>query len=219
LLERVLPRFLHVGCGPKRKDSTTSGFNRPEWEEIRFDIDPAAHPDLLGSMTDLRPLTDESVDAVFSSHNIEHLYAHEAPVALAEFRRVLAPDGFLVLTCPDLQSVAALIAEDRLREPAYVSRAGPITPHDILYGHGPSMERGNLFMAHRCGFTRKTLAAALQQAGFPQIAGQRRGAPSFDLWVVATKTTVGEARVRALIADHFPQAAAPAATAPARRSA
>ena len=31
--------FLHVGCGPKRKDQTTRGFNSPDWQEIRFDID------------------------------------------------------------------------------------------------------------------------------------------------------------------------------------
>ena len=30
--------FLHVGCGPKRKDQTTPGFNRPDWQEIRFDM-------------------------------------------------------------------------------------------------------------------------------------------------------------------------------------
>ena len=43
-----------------------------------------------------------SVDAVFSSHNIEHLYPHEVPLALKEFMRVLKPDGFVLMTCPDL---------------------------------------------------------------------------------------------------------------------
>jgi len=73
--------FLHVGCGPKRKDRTTAGF--ADWSELRFDIDEAVQPDLVGTMTDMSSVSTESVDAVFSSHNIEHLYPHEVPVALS----------------------------------------------------------------------------------------------------------------------------------------
>ena len=45
--------FLHVGCGPKRKDQTTRGFNTPEWAEIRLDIDASVSPDVVGTMTDM----------------------------------------------------------------------------------------------------------------------------------------------------------------------
>ena len=62
-------------------------------------------------------------------------------------RRVLDESGVLVLTCPDLQSVAQLVADDKLLEPAYHAPAGPIAPLDILYGHRPAMAAGNLFMA------------------------------------------------------------------------
>jgi hypothetical protein len=51
---------------------------------------------------------------------------------------------------------------------AYTAPAGPIAPLDILYGHRASMARGNLFMAHRCGFTQKVLTGTLQ-------AHQRKG--------------------------------------------
>jgi predicted SAM-dependent methyltransferase len=101
----------------------------------------------------------------------------ELPPALAEFVRVLRPDGFLVVTCPDLQSVCALVAEDKLTEPAYTAPAGPIAPLDILYGHRASMARGNLFMAHRCGFTQKVLTGTLQAHGFANTASLRRGHP------------------------------------------
>ncbi|WPL20233.1 class I SAM-dependent methyltransferase [Thiorhodovibrio frisius] len=144
-----MPHFLHIGCGPKHKDRTTAGFNTPDWQDIRLDIDPAVQPDILGTMTDMAAVESESMDALFSSHNIEHLYAHEVPVALAEFLRVLKPNGFAVITCPDLQSVCALVAEDKLTEPAYTAPAGPIAPIDILYGHRPSLARGNLYMAHK----------------------------------------------------------------------
>lgn len=196
--------FLHVGCGPKRKDQTTRGFNTPQWHELRLDIDAAVAPDIVGTMLDMSAVVDASVDAVFSSHNIEHLYPHEVPLALKEFLRVLKPDGFAVITCPDLQSVCALIADDKLTEAAYVSPAGPIAPLDILYGHRPAMARGNLYMAHRCGFTQKVLMATIQAAGFAAVAGMRRGHPFYDLWALATKSPVSEAALRALASEHFP---------------
>jgi len=199
-----MKQFLHVGCGPKHKDRTTAGFNNPDWHELRLDIDESVNPDIVGTMTDMSAVADASVDAVFSSHNIEHLYPHEVPVALAEFKRVLREDGFVVITCPDLQSVCALIAEDKLTEPAYTSPAGPIAPLDILYGHRPPMARGNLYMAHRCGFTQKVLTGTLQAAGFAAVAGMRRGHPCYDLYALATKAAMDEADLRALAAAHFP---------------
>jgi len=195
--------FLHIGCGFNRKHQTTQGFNTDEWREIRLDIDPAVDPDLVGTMTNMSAVPTASVQAIFSSHNIEHLYPHEVAAALAEFIRVLDDDGFAVITCPDLQSVCALVAEDKLTEPAYQSPSGPVTPVDIIYGFRPSMAKGNLFMAHRCGFTRKVLDATLQAAGFRAVASMARPR-LFDLWALASKCERGEAEMRALAVQHFP---------------
>jgi SAM-dependent methyltransferase len=181
--------FLHVGCGPNHKDQTTKGFNTDEWNEIRLDIDESVQPDVVGTMTDMSAVADASVDAIFSSHSIEHLYPHDVPVALGEFLRVLKDDGFAVITCPDLKSVCALIADDKLSETAYVSPAGPIAPLDILYGHRPAMARGKLYMAHRCGFTKKTLNADLCIAGFTTVGVMDRP-EHFDLWAIASKKTM-----------------------------
>jgi len=189
--------FLHVGCGPKYKSQTTKGFNTDEWQEIRFDIDESVNPDVVGTMTNMSAIADGSVDAVFSSHNIEHLYPHEVQIALGEFIRVLKPDGFAVITCPDLQSVCALIAEDKLTDAAYTSPAGPIAPLDILYGHRASMTRGNLYMAHRCGFTKKSLSIDLQMAGFGN-AGVIARPENFDLWAIATKKAISHEELVAL---------------------
>lgn len=199
-----LKTLLHVGCGPKRKDRTTRAFNTPEWKELRLDIDPDAQPDILGSMTDMSAVESASVDAIFSSHNIEHLYPHEVPVALAEFRRVLKADGFAVITCPDLQSLAELIAADKLLDPAYTSPAGPIAPLDILYGHRPALASGKLYMAHRCGFTQRVLGGTLKSCGFASVATARRAAPFFDLWALASVSPRPEEDLRRLAAAHFP---------------
>lgn len=154
-------------------------------------------------MTDMSEVTSGSVDAIFSSHNIEHLYPHEVPVALAEFLRVLKDDGFAVITCPDLQSVCRLIAEGQLTEPAYSSPAGPIAPIDILYGHRRQLAQGNLYMAHRCGFTRVVLHGTLQSAGFAAVATRVRPT-AFDLWALCSKIPRTEEQMRALVQGHFP---------------
>ena len=199
-----MKKLLHVGCGPKRKDQTTREFSQAEWQEVRLDIDPAVQPDVIGTMTDMSAVADASVDAVFSSHNIEHLYPHEVPVALAEFLRVLQPeDGFAVITCPDLKSVCSLVVQDKLTEAAYNSPAGPIAPLDILFGHRPSLARGNLYMAHRCGFTQKVLRNTLLAAGFQSAVTMERPRV-FDLWALATKQQVTEERIRELAQLHFP---------------
>jgi ubiquinone/menaquinone biosynthesis C-methylase UbiE len=178
---------LHVGCGPYKPEKLHAMFRTQEWQELRLDIDPKVKPDIVASITDLSALADGSVDAVFSSHNLEHLYPHEVPLALREFRRVLkSPQGIALITLPDLQQVAQLIAEDKLDEPAYQSPAGPIAPLDMLYGHRPSLARGNLFMAHRTGFTAKTLAQAMAQAGFAQASVGRDG--KFNLWGIGYVT-------------------------------
>jgi hypothetical protein len=122
---------------------------------------------------------------------------------LSEFLRVLKPDGFAVITCPDLQAVCALVAEDKLTEPAYTSPAGPIAPLDILYGHRPAMNAGNLYMAHRCGFTEKVLSGTLQSSGFKRVASMKRGAPYFDLRALATKADLNEEELLQLAKNHF----------------
>ena len=197
--------FLHIGCGTERKEDTTKGFNTTAWTELRLDVNKDVQPDIIGTMTDMSQVPDASVDAIFSSHNIEHLYPHEVPVAFKEFLRVLKSDGFLVLTCPDLMYVCALVAQDKLTEQVYLSPAGPIAPIDIIYGHRPQLAEGNLYMAHRCGFTRKVLHATLKSSDFSVVATMSINiAPFFDLWALASKSNRSEDEMRKLAALHFP---------------
>ena len=145
----------------------------------------AVNPDIVASLTRMHPVPAESVDALYSSHNLEHLYPHEVQEGLREFLRVLRPEGFALITLPDLQAVAKLIAEDKLDEPAYHSPAGPIAPLDILYGHRPSLAAGNLFMAHKTGFTAKTLSEAIIRAGFAWV--RTAADTGMNLWAKAYK--------------------------------
>ena len=73
----MLKNFYMLVCGPLYKDNTTPAFNSDDWEEVRLDIDPAHNPDIVCSMTEMTSVDDNSFDAIYSSHNIEHIFPHE----------------------------------------------------------------------------------------------------------------------------------------------
>lgn len=179
---------LHVGPGVPNPLKLHASFRQPGWREIRLDIAEDNKPDIVGDMTDMHAVASGSMDAVYSSHNLEHVYPHEVPVVLAEFLRVLKPGGHVLLTCPDLVATARAILEHGLTGTAYKSPSGPITPLDILYGFGKALARGNLYMAHKTGFSVDTLRTEFEQAGFGQIDCQT--GRSFDLWIRAFKPRV-----------------------------
>jgi SAM-dependent methyltransferase len=161
--------LLHVGSGPKNLKVVHPLFRTPEWVEVRLDIDPNAEPDLVASMLDMSAVPADSVDAVWSGNNLEHLYPHEVPTALREFLRVLKSDGFALIAVPDLRRIAQAVAADRLTEPLYDTPAGKVTPLDALFGFGSALAAGNLFMAHHTGFTPRSLDAALRESGFNHV--------------------------------------------------
>ncbi len=66
------------------------------------------------------------------------------------------------------------------------------------------MAQGNLYMAHRCGFTLRVLKGTLQSAGFQRVGSRRRTHPFYDLYAVATKNKASEAEVLGLAQAHFP---------------
>jgi predicted SAM-dependent methyltransferase len=177
-------QLLHVGCGQSRHGSLPLFFQSSQWVEIRLDIDPNVQPDILGSITDLSAVGDASVDAIWSSHNLEHINSFEVPIALAEFRRVLKSNGFVLITVPDLRAVARYVANNDLDQTLYQSAAGPITAMDIMFGHQASLASGHQYMAHRTGFSANLLGKVLLDAGFSEVRvheGQR-----WDLWALAT---------------------------------
>lgn len=177
-------KVLHVGCSIHTPDKLHETFRGPDWTEVRLDINPAVEPDIIASITDMNMVNSGSFHALYSSHNLEHLHPHEVPLALREFFRVLHPQGFALITVPDIQQVAEYVAADKAEEPVLMTDKGPIAPLDILYGFRSFLERGNLFMAHNFGFTAGTLAAALKAAGFATVNVERDGV--FNLWATAS---------------------------------
>ncbi len=194
--------LLHVGCGSLNKSSCL-GFDNDNWKEIRFDIDKDVNPDIVGTMTDMKSVETGSVDAVYSSHNIEHIFPHEVPIALREFYRVLKEDGMVSISCPDLQSVGEAIAQDRLMETLYEARIGPVTAFDILYGHRKTTLDGDIYAIHKGGFTYATLYKAFKEAGFKAMAGGRSG---YNLYLVAFKQRKPDEEIKKIVSQFIPNA-------------
>ncbi len=139
---------LHVGCQQEPL---------PWWltdrEEVRLDIDPGVNPDICASMTNMGEIGMFPV--VYCSHALEHLYPYDIPKALSEFQRVLSPSGVVVVLVPDLEGV---VPDDKV---LFTSPAGPVTGHDLYYGHGPSLG-DNPYMAHHAGFVQSTLKRRME---------------------------------------------------------
>lgn len=65
-------------------------------------VDPyAPGAEIVANMWAL-PVKDNSVEAIYSSHSLEHISKHQVPGTLNEWKRVLMPGGELQLLVPDL---------------------------------------------------------------------------------------------------------------------
>jgi SAM-dependent methyltransferase len=177
-------KLLHVGCGTAPRDRLPQVFQQREWLEIRYDIDPKVRPHIIGSVTNMSVVPNACIDAIWSSHSLEHLNSFEVPIALAEFRRVLKSNGFALISVPDLSAIAKLVLKGGLAETLYQSAAGPIRPLDMIFGHQASIKAGNDYMAHRTGFTADTLGNVLLEVGFDEVRVHE--GRNWDLWALAT---------------------------------
>lgn len=94
---------IDAGCGPGQH---TDRLDRAGLAVRGVDLSPAMieiarrhRPDLpfaVGSMTEL-DLADGAAGAVFAHYSIIHIAPDDVPAVLAEFARVLAPGGYLLL--------------------------------------------------------------------------------------------------------------------------
>lgn len=98
-------------------------------------------------------------DAVACNNALEHLYPHDVPRAIAEFRRVLKPGGHVVIQVPDLEDVKPTNE--------IIPEIGMCGLH-LFYGDPEKLEEFP-YMAHHSGFVESTLREALEAGGFDVI--------------------------------------------------
>ena len=173
---------LNLGCGPKETQTVHPLFKK--YDVIRVDLNPDVEPDYIADVRDLSQFDDNYADGIYCWHVIEHLYPHEIVSTLKGFVRVLKPGGIAIIGTPDLHVAAYQIVMGNVDKPVYESQAGPIYAVDMLYGFRPEIANGNLYMAHKTGFTSVTLSDALKQAGF---AKAKVHAENYGLLAMAEK--------------------------------
>lgn len=138
-------RKLHLASGPQ---------TLPGW----INIDNKPYPG-VNRLLDLRNgLPFEEVDYIFAEHFVEHLEYADSLALFRECRRVLAPNGVLRLSTPNLDWVWAVSYHPgqwpddafAIRECLMLNRA--------FHGWG-----------HRVLYNKQTLAELLRQSGFAEI--------------------------------------------------
>lgn len=154
---------LHIGCGPIRLD----GF-------VNIDARETPATDVVADAWDLGRFADASVAFIYCRHMIEHLTLAEARRTLAEWHRVLRPDGLANIVCPDLIFAAKqLLGMKRSVFPDQQAHAMA-----AFYGWSLEERGGHDYDSHRWGYTLDTLAALCGSVGFARIMRQVEGKDS-----------------------------------------
>jgi predicted SAM-dependent methyltransferase len=173
---------LSAGCG-RQKTPCHWSFPIDNWREIRVDIDPQWEPDIVADVANMPQIPNESVDAVFMSHCLEHLQRDDAPKAMKEFLRILKPGGGFLTHMPDLQQAASVVADGRGDQFLYQSPGGAITAMDMLFGYQPRVKFSRS-MLHQWGYTLVSLHKLMSEAGFNDV---KTWIEQWDLWGVGYK--------------------------------
>jgi predicted SAM-dependent methyltransferase len=157
-------RKLHIG-GQVR----TAG-----WEVL--DANPGPCVDHVGNAGDLSAFADDSFEQLYASHVLEHFdYQGELLKTLAEWRRVLAPNGTLCVSVPDLDVLASLFLDRTL-----AGQDRFLVMRMIFGGHIDKYDY------HLVGLNEEFLASYLHAAGFVGI----RRVSDFDLFNDTSKMTL-----------------------------
>lgn len=147
---------LNLGCG----DKILPGY-------VNVDVAPSRAgraPDVLCDLRSLKPFEDASADEVLAVHVVEHFWRWEVVGVLREWARVLKPGSPMILECPNLQSAC----EEFLRDPEAFSRPGPEGQRTMWVFYGDPRWQDPL-MVHRWGYTPRSLAAVMAEAGLVEI--------------------------------------------------
>jgi hypothetical protein len=122
------------------------------------------------------PFAERSVERVYLSHTLEHLwYPREVARLLQEIRRVLAPRGRIRIIVPDIElAIQAYIENDTRLFRGRTETAWPEwdirTRMESFLGYaGVGAHPGMFAEAHKYGYDFETVAQILQDAGFREI--------------------------------------------------
>jgi len=131
----------------------------PDWKIL--DIEERPEVDFVGDAADLSQFPDESIEMIYASHILEHFHYYlnyELPFVLAEWHRVLQPEGKLFVSVPNLQTLCWLYCRPNIL---------PVERFQIMrmmFGG-----QTNEYDVHKVGFDPDILGTYLTEAGFKNI--------------------------------------------------
>ena len=183
------PLRLHVGAGRARLEG---------W--VNLDVQDLPGVDVVADVTQGLDFAD--VEAIYAEHFLEHLRIDDALAFLVDCHRCLVPGGRLRLSTPNLDWV--WLTHYHPEAPAEVKRREAIATNRAFHG-----------WRHRFLWNRELLAAALEAAGFDELAWCRWGESEHEVFrgierhetygdlpelphVLIVEAVRGEARPRAL---------------------
>jgi len=128
----------------------------PEWKIL--DIEPRPEVDFVGNAANLEQFADNSIEAIYASHVLEHFHHGlngELLHTLSEWYRVLQPGGKLYISVPNLRVLCWLYLNDKLSVyDRYYLMA-------VMFGG-----QTNQYDVHKVGFDFEILGMFLAQVGF-----------------------------------------------------
>ena len=159
---------------------------KPGWKIVNIQAGPGV--DILGDIRDMSQFADDSVQAIYASHVLEHIGQQAVLSTLKGLRRILAPGGQLSISVPDLEVLSRVIIDqgaslDKRFLAMRMMFGGQVDSHDF----------------HYFGWTWDFMCSYLKSAGFSRVEkvqdfGLFRDASSLRPWgelislnVVATK--------------------------------
>lgn len=117
------------------------------------------------------PFQDDSVDLVYSSHVLEHLYRKDAEKFLIEAKRILKKDGYIRLVLPDLRKLIHdynLFGDaDSFMNNSLLGENGSDTFYNRLFGFFIGARK------HQWMYDELSLTKLIKNLGFVNVSSQK----------------------------------------------
>jgi predicted SAM-dependent methyltransferase len=144
------------------------------WKIVNIQAGPGV--DILGDIRDMSQFADDSVQAIYASHVLEHIGQQAVLSTLKGLRRILTPGGQLSISVPDLEVLSRVIIDpsaslDKRFLAMRMMFGGQVDSHDF----------------HYFGWTWDFMCSFLKSAGFSRVErvqdfGLFRDASSLRPW-------------------------------------
>jgi predicted SAM-dependent methyltransferase len=148
------PLRLHLGCGGEPKEN---------WVNIDLVGDPIQ---LAWNLAKGVPFEDNSVDAIFHEHLLEHIPLRSGFILMNESFRVLKPGGILRIGVPD----AGGLLDSYNGDGSYIEEIHPNRPTRLL-----AVQELFYWHRHTTMFDEETLALMFRAAGFEEPKRRKFG--------------------------------------------